>query len=309
MGPRTVKKGMGYFMNRPKKQAYYHLMMLPGMIFLIIFNFIPMAGIVMAFQNFSPVKGILESKWVGLDNFRFIFSLPDSRQIFVNTIIISLGKILLGILIPVCFSLLLNEIKMKFFKRTVQTIVYMPHFLSWVVFAAVVQNIFSYDGPVNALLTAIGMEPVMFLGSNQWFRTLMVTTDSWKEFGYGSIIYLAALTGIDPGLYEAASIDGASRWKRLLYITLPGIMPIILIMLTMALPNILNAGFDQIFNLYNPLVYESGDILDTYVYRVGMLKRQYSLGTAVGLIKSVVGMILILAANKLVTTFSDRRMF
>jgi putative aldouronate transport system permease protein len=304
-----VKKGMGYFMNRPKKQAYYHLMMLPGMIFLIIFNFIPMAGIVMAFQNFSPVKGILESKWVGLDNFRFIFSLPDSRQIFVNTIIISLGKILLGILIPVCFSLLLNEIKVKFFKRTVQTIVYMPHFLSWVVFAAVVQSIFSYDGPVNVLLTAIGMEPVMFLGSNQWFRTLMVTTDSWKEFGYGSIIYLAALTGIDPGLYEAASIDGASRWKRLLYITLPGIMPIILIMLTMALPNILNAGFDQIFNLYNPLVYESGDILDTYVYRVGMLKRQYSLGTAVGLIKSVVGMILILAANKLVTTFSDRRMF
>ncbi|TCL61006.1 putative aldouronate transport system permease protein [Kineothrix alysoides] len=296
-------------MNRPKKQAYYHLMMLPGMIFLIIFNFIPMAGIVMAFQNFSPVKGILESKWVGFDNFRFIFSLPDSRQIFVNTIIISLGKILLAILIPVCFSLLLNEIKVKFFKRTVQTIVYMPHFLSWVVFAAVVQSIFSYDGPVNVLLTAIGMEPVMFLGSNQWFRTLMVTTDSWKEFGYGSIIYLAALTGIDPGLYEAASIDGASRWKRLLYITLPGIMPIILIMLTMALPNILNAGFDQIFNLYNPLVYESGDILDTYVYRVGMLKRQYSLGTAVGLIKSVVGMILILAANKLVTTFSDRRMF
>lgn len=263
----------------------------------------------MAFQNFSPVKGILESKWVGLDNFRFIFSLPDSRQIFVNTIIISLGKIMLGILIPVCFSLMLNEIKVKFFKRTVQTIVYMPHFLSWVVFAAVVQSIFSYDGPVNVLLTVIGMEPVMFLGSNQWFRTIMVTTDSWKEFGYGSIIYLAALTGIDPGLYEAASIDGASRWKRLLYITLPGIMPIILIMLTMALPNILNAGFDQIFNLYNPLVYESGDILDTYVYRVGMLKRQYSLGTAVGLIKSVVGMILILAANKLVTTFSDRRMF
>ncbi len=296
-------------MNRPKKQVYYHLMMLPGMIFLIIFNFIPMAGIVMAFQNFSPVKGILESKWVGLDNFRFIFSLPDSRQIFVNTIIISLGKIMLGILIPVCFSLMLNEIKVKFFKRTVQTIVYMPHFLSWVVFAAVVQSIFSYDGPVNVLLTVIGMEPVMFLGSNQWFRTIMVTTDSWKEFGYGSIIYLAALTGIDPGLYEAASIDGASRWKRLLYITLPGIMPIILIMLTMALPNILNAGFDQIFNLYNPLVYESGDILDTYVYRVGMLKRQYSLGTAVGLIKSVVGMILILAANKLVTTFSDRRMF
>ncbi|NLL76040.1 MAG: sugar ABC transporter permease [Clostridiales bacterium] len=296
-------------MSRPKKQWYYHLMMLPGMIFLIIFNFIPMFGIVMAFQDFSPAKGILESRWIGLDNFKFIFGLKESRQIFSNTIIISFGKILLGILIPVCFSLLLNEIKAQFFKRMVQTIVYMPHFLSWVVFAAVVQGIFSYDGPINALLMAVGVEPVMFLGSNQWFRTIMVTTDSWKEFGYGSIIYLAALTGIDPGLYEAASIDGAGRWKRLLHITLPGIMPIILIMLTMALPNILNAGFDQIFNLYNPLVYKSGDILDTYVYRVGMLKRQYSLGTAVGLIKSVVGMILILAANKLVTTFSDRRMF
>lgn len=302
-------KGIGYFMSRPKKQWYYHLMMLPGMIFLIIFNFIPMFGIVMAFQDFSPAKGILESRWIGLDNFKFIFGLKESRQIFSNTIIISFGKILLGILIPVCFSLLLNEIKAQFFKRMVQTIVYMPHFLSWVVFAAVVQGIFSYDGPINALLMAVGVEPVMFLGSNQWFRTIMVTTDSWKEFGYGSIIYLAALTGIDPGLYEAASIDGAGRWKRLLHITLPGIMPIILIMLTMALPNILNAGFDQIFNLYNPLVYKSGDILDTYVYRVGMLKRQYSLGTAVGLIKSVVGMILILAANKLVTTFSDRRMF
>jgi putative aldouronate transport system permease protein len=173
----------------------------------------------------------------------------------------------------------------------------------------VVQFIFSYEGPINGLLIAFGMDPIMFLGSNEWFRKLMIFTDSWKEFGYGSIIYLAALTGIDPGLYEAASIDGANRWKQLLHMTIPGIMPIILIMLTMALPNILNAGFDQIFNLYNPLVYQSGDILDTYVYRVGMVKRQYSIGTAVGLIKSTIGMILIIIANKLVTKFSDRRMF
>jgi putative aldouronate transport system permease protein len=296
-------------MRKGKKQAYYHLMMLPGMILLLIFSFIPMIGIAMAFQNFSPAKGIFESTWTGLKNFKFIFNLPDSRQIFTNTIVISFGKILLGILIPVCFSLLINEIKSKFFKKTVQTIVYLPHFLSWVVFAAVVQFIFSYEGPINGLLTAFGMEPIMFLGSNEWFRKLMIFTDSWKEFGYGSIIYLAALTGIDPGQYEAASIDGANRWKQLLHITIPGIMPIILIMLTMALPNILNAGFDQIFNLYNPLVYQSGDILDTYVYRVGMVKRQYSLGTAVGLIKSTIGMILIIIANKLVTKFSDRRMF
>lgn len=296
-------------MNKPKKQMYYHLMLLPGMLFLLIFTFIPMGGIVMAFQDFVPAKGIWNSKWVGLDNFHFIFGLRDSRQIFINTIVISFGKILLGIIIPVLFSLLLNEIRHKRYKKMVQTIVYLPHFLSWVVFAAIVQMIFSFDGPINGVLEAFGADAVMFLGSNTWFRKIMIFTDSWKEFGYGSIIYLAALTGIDPGLYEAASIDGANRFQRLLHVTIPGIMPIILIMLTMALPNILNAGFDQIYNLYNPLVYETGDILDTYVYRIGMMKRQYSLGTAVGCIKSVVGMVLILTANKLVTRFSDRRMF
>lgn len=296
-------------MLKLKKQMYYHLMLLPGMLFLLIFTFVPMGGIVMAFQNFVPAKGILGSKWVGLNNFRFLFTLKDSKQIFTNTIVISFGKILLGILIPVIFSLLLHEIKHQRYKKYVQTVVYLPHFLSWVVFATIVDMIFSFDGPINQLVTMMGKEPIMFLGSNIWFRRIMIFTESWKEFGYGSIIYLAALTGIDPGLYEAASIDGANRFHRLLHITIPGIMPIILIMLTMALPNILNAGFDQIYNLYNPLVYETGDILDTYVYRVGMVQRQYSLGTAVGLIKSIVGMVLILIANKLVTTYSDRRMF
>lgn len=296
-------------MHKSKKQTYYHIMLLPGMLFLLVFNFVPMIGTVMAFQNFVPAKGIFKSDWVGLDNFKFLFGLRDSRQIFINTIVISFGKILLGILVPVVFSLLLNEIRHLRLKKTVQTVVYLPHFLSWVVFASIVQMLFSYDGPINQVVALLGKEPIMFLGSNFWFRKIMIFTDSWKEFGYGSIIYLAALTGIDPGLYEAAAIDGANRWKRLLHVTLPGIMPIILIMLTMALPNILNAGFDQIYNLYNPLVYETGDILDTYVYRIGMVKRQYSLGTAVGLLKSVIGMALMLLANKLVMTFSDRRMF
>jgi len=296
-------------MRKPKKQLYYHAMMLPGMIFLAIFSFVPMFGIIMAFQNYIPAKGILNSKWVNFDNFKFIFTIPDSKQIFFNTITIALGKMILGVIVPVCFALLLNEIRRKAFKKTIQTIVYLPHFLSWVVLASVVQYIFSYEGPINSLLSAFKINPIMFMGSNTWFRPIMILTETWKEFGYGSIIYLAALTGIDPGLYEAAAIDGANRFKRLLHITLPGILPIILIMTTMSLPNILSAGFDQIFNLYNPLVYESGDIIDTYVYRVGMLQRQYSLATAVGLIKSVVGAVLIAAANKLVTTFSDRRMF
>ncbi|PXV91213.1 putative aldouronate transport system permease protein [Lachnotalea glycerini] len=296
-------------MRRWKKQIYYHALMLPGMIFLIIFSFVPMFGIIMAFQNYIPAKGILKSKWVNWDNFKFIFTIPDSKQIFLNTIIIAFGKMLLGIIVPVCFALLLNEISRKVFKKTVQTIVYLPHFLSWVVLAAVVQYIFAYDGPINSLRSLLSFDPIMFMGSNKWFRPIMIFTESWKEFGYGSIIYLAALTGIDPGLYEAAAIDGANRWRRLLHITLPGILPIILIMTTMSLPNILNAGFDQIFNLYNPLVYESGDIIDTYIYRVGMLQRQYSLATAVGLIKSVIGALLIAIANKLVTTHSDRTMF
>lgn len=296
-------------MKNHKKQMYYHLMLMPGMILLFIFTFVPMFGVVMAFQNYIPAKGILGSKWIGLQNFKTIFTLRDSRQIFANTLIISFWKILLKSLIPISFALLINEVKNKVVKNCVQTIVYLPHFLSWVVFAAVVQMVFSLDGPINNLIAGFGGEPILFLGTNQWFRKVVVFTESWKEFGYASIVYFAALTGIDPGLYEAASIDGATRMDKLLNITLPGILPIILIMLTMEFPNILSAGFDQIYNLYNPLVYDTGDILDTFVYRMGMTKRQYSIGTAVGLIKSVMGMILILTANKLVTTFSDRKMF
>lgn len=294
---------------KKKKQIFYHMMMFPGILLLIVFTFVPMFGIVMAFQNYVPAKGILGSKWIGLQNFKTIFTLRDSRQIFKNTIIISFWKIFLKSAVPVSFALLINEVKHKLVKNSVQTIVYLPHFLSWVVFASVIQMVFSLDGPVNNLIGSLGLEPVMFLGTNQWFRKIIIFTESWKEFGYSSIVYFAALTGIDPGLYEAASIDGASRFDKLIHITLPGIMPIILIMLTMELPNILSAGFDQIYNLYNPLVYDTGDILDTFVYRMGMTKRQYSIGTAVGLVKSTMGMILILTANKLVTTFSDRRMF
>lgn len=296
-------------MKKAKQQAYYHLMMLPGIIMLIIFTFVPMFGIVMAFKNYVPAKGILGSSWVGLKNFKTIFLLNDSRQIFINTVIIAFSKIILKVIIPVMFALLINEVKCKALKKGIQTITYLPHFLSWVVFASVVQMVFSVEGPVNHLITLFGNDPVMFLGSNQWFRKVMIGTEVWKEFGYSSIVYFAALTGIDPGLYEAASIDGAGGFAKLKNITLPGIMPIIFIMLTMELPNILSAGFDQIYNLYNPLVYDSGDILDTFVYRMGLAKRQYSLGTAVGLIKSTLGMCLILFANKIITKFSDRKMF
>ncbi|MDE6917152.1 MAG: ABC transporter permease subunit [Lachnospiraceae bacterium] len=292
----AVGGGKTAFAGREKRM--FHLMMLPGMIVLFLFVFVPLFGSLMAFQNYVPAKGIFGSKWVGLDNFKFIFSLPDSRQVFVNTLVIAFAKLIFNIIVPVLFAILLNEITVSVCKKFFQTVVYLPHFLSWVVLATVVTNMFSLSGPFNALVTAFGGEPVQFLADNNWFRQVIVATDVWKEFGYNSVVYLAALTGIDLGLYEAASIDGANRFEQTLHITLPSLMPTIILMTALNLGNILNAGFDQIFNLYNPIVYETGDIIDTYVYRIGMVERQYSIGTAVGLFKSVISFLLIMGANK-----------
>ncbi len=295
--------------KRLKREIPFHLMLLLPMLFLAVFSFAPLFGILMAFQDYMPAKGILQSRWVGLENFDFIFSLPSSRQIFANTIIISLGKLAAGIIVPVFFALLLNEIRVIAFKRTVQTIVYLPHFLSWVVLANVVSSILGFDGPVNSLIQSMGHDPILFLGSNVWFRPVIILSDCWKEFGYGSIIYLSALTSIDPGLYESASLDGASRLQKIFYITLPMLVPTIVLMMALNLGNILNAGFDQIFNLYNPLVYETGDIIDTYVYRIGLIDMQYSLATAVGLIKSVIGFVLIMSSNLVSRKLVSRSIF
>ena len=279
------------------------------MVFIFIFCFVPMFGILMAFQDYVPAKGIMGSEFVGLEHFKYMFSLPDVGRIFRNTLIIAVGKIVIGSLMAIVFAILLNEIWVKFLKKTVQTIVYLPHFLSWVVLAAVVVNMVNLDGPVNQILAAAGLEKINFLGSNTWFRPMIIATDVWKEFGYNSIVYLAAITSIDPGLHEAAAMDGANWWKRVWHITLPGMLPIILLMAAMSLTSILSAGFDQIYNLYSPMVYETGDVLDTYVYRMGLISRQYSFSTAVGLLRSVVGMILMLTANWLAKRFTDRKIF
>ena len=289
-------------MKKRKSQLGYHMMLAPGMMFLILFSFIPMFGIIMAFQDYIPTKGILGSPWVGLDNFKYMLEIPD-------TLIIAIGKIILSTIVPITFALLLNEIRIKWAKKTIQTVVYLPHFLSWAVLAVVVANIFSFEGPVNAFLGMFGIKPTLFLASNTWIRPILIGTDVWKEFGYGSIVYLAALTGIDSGLYEAAAIDGANRFKQLINITIPGILPIIMLMTAINLGNILNAGFDQVFNLYNPIVYETADIIDTYVYRVGLVGMQYSFATAVGLLKSVVGCILLVSANQLSKKFANMQIF
>ena len=296
-------------MKKRKSQLGYHMMLAPGMMFLILFSFIPMFGIIMAFQDYIPTKGILGSPWVGLDNFKYMLEIPDSMSILKNTLIIAIGKIILSTIVPITFALLLNEIRIKWAKKTIQTVVYLPHFLSWAVLAVVVANIFSFEGPVNAFLGMFGIKPTLFLASNTWIRPILIGTDVWKEFGYGSIVYLAALTGIDSGLYEAAAIDGANRFKQLINITIPGILPIIMLMTAINHGNILNAGFDQVFNLYNPIVYETADIIDTYVYRVGLVGMQYSFATAVGLLKSVVGCILLVSANQLSKKFANMQIF
>lgn len=305
-----MKKKTGRFQKRERgSQFMYHMMMLPGMLFLVVFSFVPMFGIVMAFQDYVPAKGISGSAFVGLKHFQYMFSLPDIAAVIRNTVIIALGKIILGTIVSIAFAILLNEIKVKFLKKSVQTLVYLPHFLSWVVLAAVITNMFKLDGSVNQVLQSIGLERVNFLGSNSVFQPLLIGTDVWKEFGYNSIVYLAAITAIDPGLHEAAAIDGAGWWKRIWHITIPGMLPIILLMAAMNLSNVLSAGFDQVYNLYTPSVYQSGDILDTYVYRIGLVSRQYSFGTAVGLFKSVIGMVLMIAANELAKKTTDRKIF
>lgn len=287
----------------------YISMLTPGIIFLIIFSIIPLFGLTIAFQDYVPAKGFTGSKWVGLDNFEFMFLIPDSAKIFVNTLVIAVAKIIAGIIVPVTFALFLNEVKNNVTKKLVQTIVIVPNFLSWVILGNIFISMFALDGIVNQTIGIFGVEPVMFMASNTWYRPLMVATETWKGFGYGAIIYLSALTSIDPSLYEAAAIDGASKWKQITKITLPMLVPIIILMTTLSLGNVLNAGFDQIFNTYNPLVYETGDIIDTYVYRMGLIDMQYSLSTAVGLMKSVISFLLMIVSYYLAKRFSGYRIF
>ena len=262
-------------------------MVIPALVWMVLINIVPMFGIIMAFQDFNPGKGIFRSKFIGLENFEYMFQLKDVSQIFTNTIVIAVGKLLL------IFALLLNEIKNVAFKRCIQTVVYLPHFISWVIMGGILLDVFGLYGPINMVLSAFGMEPIAFFRISKLFRTLAIGTDVWKEFGFNAVVYLAALTGISPSLYEAAAIDGAGRWSRMWHITLPGLKPVIVLMTILALGNILNAGFDQIYNIYNQAVYSTGDIIDTWVYRVGLNDLQFSLATAVGLLKSVIGFLMI----------------
>lgn len=288
---------------------HYYLMLVPAFLWLIFFSIVPMFGIVMAFQDYNPGLGMLRSPFVGLENFEYMLQISDVRQAILNTVIIAVGKIIGNIAVPLIFAILLNEICFKKLQRPIQTIVYMPYFLSWVILAKIVLNIFGYTGPINQIMEIFGKEPVNFFGEPSFFRPLVIATDVWKGFGYNTVVYLAAILGIDPTLYEAAAADGAGRFKRIWHITLPGIRMTVALLAILSLGNILNAGFDQIYNLYNPLVYSTGDIIDTWVYRYGLQNLQFSLATAVGLFKSVISVILIALGYWMADKFTGYKLF
>lgn len=291
-----------------QKQWQYHVMLIPAIILVIIFNYIPLYGLIIAFEKYNPAMGF-GSPWVGWSNFEYLFRQPNFVRTIWNTLYIAVMKIVGGIIVPVIFSLLLNEVRSTAAKRTYQTVIYMPNFLSWVILAGVMIDLLSADGIVNTMLGLVGVGPVSFLGDNNIFPWTMIISDIWKTFGFGTVVYLAALTGIDPGLYEAAIVDGAKRWKQTIYITLPMLVPTIILMTVLSLGNVLNAGFDQIYNLYSPMVYKSGDIIDTYVYRLGIEQAQYSVGTAVGMFKSVISGILIASSYILADKLAGYRVF
>lgn len=289
-------------------QWQYHMLLIPGIVVVLIFNYFPLYGLIIAFQRYNVGLGF-KSPWVGFDNYRYLFSQPNFIRTIWNTIYIAFFKILGGIAVPVTFALLLNEVQNLTVKRSFQTIVYIPHFLSWVILAGVLIDVLSSEGILNIAIGLIGIKPIPFLGEASIFPWTMIISEIWKGFGFGTVIYLAALTSIDPGLYESALVDGAKRWKQTLYITLPLLMPTIVLMTILSLGNVLNAGFDQIYNLYSPIVYETGDIIDTYVYRLGIEQAQYSVATAVGMFKSVVSAFMILTSYYLADRFAGYRVF
>ena len=287
-----------------------HLMFLPALALLVAYNYIPLVGNLMAFQRYNPVKGLMRSQWTGWTNFRYVLAMPDTLQVLWNTFFIAIMKLVANIIVPVFFALLLNEVRSVRYKRILQTVIYFPHFLSWVILSGIMIDILSPSkGIVGQLMASVGLKPVFFLGDPKWFPYTLVITETWKEFGFGTIVYLAALTGIDPALYESSMIDGANRFQQVRRITLPGILPIVTLMTILSMGNILNAGFDQIFNLYSPQVYATGDILDTLVYRLGLEDAQYGVATAVGLFKSVVSFTMLAISYTLAYRYTDYRVF
>lgn len=300
-----------YFYRHPM----LYVMMIPGLFFLIIYKFLPLYGILIAFKDYNifaganPIDAIAKSPWVGFAYFKRLLGSKDFFIVLRNTLVINGLKIIVLFPIPIICAILLNEIRSLTYRKLMQTAIYVPYFFSWVVIFGIFYSIFGSYGVVNQAIQALGGQKVGFFTDNHVFRWVLVFTEGWKETGYNAIIYLAAITGIDPGLYEAAKVDGANKWQQVWHVTLPGLIPTIVLMLIMKVGHILDAGFEQVLVFYNPAVYESGDIIQTYVYRLGLGKMDFSLSTALGLFDSIVAFILIVGANELCKRLVHRSMW
>lgn len=296
----TITKSYKRLKKKISKDRYLILLVSPVILYYFIFHYIPMYGAIIAFKDFSPGQTILSSPWVGFRWFLDFFKSIYFGRLISNTLILSGLSLIVSFPIPIIFALLLNEVKRKNLKRTVQTVSYLPHFISLVVMVGIMANFLSpTDGIINQLLVRMGMKPVDFMGEPVWFRPLYIGSGVWQSFGWNSIIYMAALTSIDPQLYEAARIDGCNRWKEMLHITIPGLMPTAVMLLILALGNLMNVGFEKIILMYSPATYEVADVISTYVYRRGILGAQYSFGSAVGLFNSVINFTLLLSVNRI----------
>jgi len=283
-----------------RRDKFLYLMVIPGLLFFIIFKYVPMYGITIAFKDYRISRGVLASPWVGLKHFERFFLSPDFARVMINTTLISFYKLIIGFPVPILFAILLNELHSLVFKRTVQTIAYLPHFISWVVIGNLVLMMLSpKTGLISAMITSVTGIKLNLLMDPNYFRSVLVVSDIWKEMGWSAIVYLAALAGVDPTLYEAADIDGASRGRKMWSITLPSIINVIIIMLILRVGRILDAGFEQVLIMANPLVNDVAEIIDTYVYKVGMLQAEYSYSTAANLFKSIVGLIMVLMVNSI----------
>jgi putative aldouronate transport system permease protein len=298
----SIRKTLDYLKVFFVKYRYLHLMILPCMVYFILFKYFPMYGVSIAFKNYEPVGGfwgILNAPWVGLDNFKRFFGSIFFGRLLRNTLLISLYRLVFSFPAPIIMAILINEINSTMFKKAVQTVTYMPHFLSWVIVSGLLIVLLSpIAGPVKCVADIFGTKPINFLSDVRYFRSLLVASEIWKGVGWGTIIYLAAITGLDQEIYEAATIDGATRVQRIFRITLPQLTPIISIMFILAVGRILDENFEQIFNMYNPSVYEVADVFETYVYRTGIQNSQYSYSAAVGLFKSVVSLVMVVLSNK-----------
>lgn len=292
-----------------KRTLPLHLMILPAVILTLIYKYLPMAGSVIAFQDYKLARGVFGSDWVWLDNFKYVFNMPDFWGILGNTFRIAIGKLLGNLITPIIVALLLNELTHSGLKRSIQTLLYIPNFLSWIILAGLFSDVLSSSGIINQALGLLGVDPVPFLSSDKWFPASMIATDIWKNFGYGTIVYLASLASIDPFLYESAKLDGANRWQQTIHVTLPGMSSIIVLMSLLSMGSILNAGFDQIYNLLNPMVQSSGEIIDTMVYKLSIGTGMYGPATALGLMNSLVSFTLIVTGYILADKFADYRIF